>query len=189
MAVLISITMGFILGTVYTSFKLAPKGGQEGQVKKNPHGQTGKTQPDMEAFAGDRILRLEQMLENEPDSAEGWAQLGNTFFGLDRFSDAIEAYGKSLSLVPDNPSVLTDMGVMYQKNKQPLEAIRSFDRAIALDPGFETALFNKGLVLMYDLDDRASAIRTLEELVAANPMAAAPDGQLIQSLVLQLKKG
>ena len=188
MAILVSITFGFMVGAVYTSFKLAGAG-PEGPAGKTPAGmaQNQAAADHAEAQAGARILELESFLKENPENAEAWVQLGNTFFDTHRFVDAIEAYEKSLSLAPGNPNVLTDLGVMYRRNKQSEKAIESFDRAIAAQPDFEIARFNKGIVLMHDLNDLAGAVKTWEALVEINPMAKAPSGELLSVLIKGLK--
>jgi cytochrome c-type biogenesis protein CcmH/NrfG len=191
MAILVSITFGFMIGAVYTSFKLAKDGsGPVQAAAKKPQGQNmdaAEAEAQAAARAGAQILKLEAFLKDNPDNADAWIQLGNHFFDTDRFTDAIEAYEKSLALAPGNPNVLTDMGVMHRRNKSPEKAIEAFDRAIAAQPDFETARFNKGVVLMHDLNDLPGAIKAWEELVEINPVAHAPNGQLVNTLVQDLK--
>lgn len=192
-AILISITLGFMIGAVYTSFKLAnDTAGPAQGAAKDPHtheptqaGQGGNA--GAEAKVGAQILKMEGFLKENPDNAEAWIQLGNLFFDSHRFADAIESYETSLALAPGNPNVLTDLGVMYRRNKSPQKAIDAFDRAIAAKPDFETARFNKGIVLMHDLNDLPGAIKTWQALVEVNPMAKAPNGKPINTLIQGLK--
>ena len=93
------------------------------------------------------------------------------FFDIDRFGDAIDAYQKSLSIQPDNPHVLTDLGVMYRRSNEPEKALTAFNKAIAVQADFETAWFNKGIVYMHDLNDLPKAIEAWEQLVKVNPTA------------------
>ena len=127
------------------------------------------------------------MLTN-PDNIEAWTQLGNHYFDTGNFAKAINAYNKSLALNPNNANVLTDLGVMYRRNGNPVEAVASFDKAIAVDPNHQTARFNKGIVQLNDLNDRAGAIKTWQELVAIKPDATAPNGQLISEIILEIQK-
>ena len=185
MAILVSITFGFMVGAMYTSFKLAgdtPMAQQPSGPNDHPDSQ------EMSAETGSRILKLEQFLKENPENVDAWTQLGNLFFDTNRFSDAIEAYGRSLALKPGDPSVLTDMGVMYRRNKNPKKAIETFDLAIAADPAFETARFNKGVVLMHDMDDAAGGVLAWEALLKVNPMAKAPNGESLTSLVERMKQ-
>ena len=77
---------------------------------------------------------------------------------------------------------------MYRRAGQPKKAIESFDKAAKVDPKQETALFNKGIVLMHDLNDLDGAIQAWQELVKRNPAATSPSGQSIKDLVERLKE-
>lgn len=182
---LVSITFGFMVGAMYTSFKLAD---DAPVVRQQPSSGGDTNSQEISAETGSRILKLEQFLKENPENVDAWTQLGNLFFDTNRFGDAVEAYQKSLALKPGDPGVLTDMGVMYRRNKNPKKAIESFDLAIAASPVFETARFNKGIVLMHDMDDMAGGIQAWEALVEVNPMAEAPNGELVSFLVEKMKK-
>ena len=82
---------------------------------------------------------------------------------------------------------MTDLGIMYRRTGQPQKAIESFDKAAKMDPRQETALYDKGIVLMHDLKDIPGAIKAWEELLKRNPSATSPTGQSIKDLVKRLK--
>ncbi len=188
MAILVSITVGFMAGAAYTSFKLAEEERVAGQ-QAGPHDideQDSSQKVSDESVA--RISKLEDFLKENPDNVEAWTQLGNLFYDTDRFEDAILAYERSLALAPGDPNVMTDMGVMYRKNKNPEKAIQIFDQVIAANPGFETARFNKGVVLMHDMNDLAGGLQAWEALVEVNPMATAPNGELVKSVIERMKQ-
>ncbi len=147
-AVALALVIGFIAGAVFTSFKLASN--PPAQQQANMGVQNNNQQQDISAEMGSRILQLEQFLKTNPNDTDAWTQLGNAFFDTDQPKNAIEAYLKSLSFKPNNINVITDVGVMYRRNDQPQKAIEYFDKAIALDNTFETARFNKGIVLLHD---------------------------------------
>ncbi|MCP3873863.1 MAG: tetratricopeptide repeat protein [Desulfobacteraceae bacterium] len=187
-AVVLSLVFGFIGGAVYTSFKLAsqPKVSQPGNVSQSSN-QTEDEHDHSGQFAA-KILQLEQYLETHPKDAEAWTQLGNQFFDSNQHANAIGAYNKSLAIEPNNINVITDLGVMYRRNKQPQKAIEAFNKAIAIKPSFETARFNKGIVLLHDMNDAAGGIKAWEELVEQNPMAMAPNGESVDALIQRMKK-
>jgi len=187
-AVLVSITVGFMIGAAYTSFKLADQGSMTQQMPNMSQPVQSDNSQNISAETGARILTLEEFLKKNPENADAWTELGNLFYDSSRFTDSIEAYKKSLALVPGNPSILTDLGVMYRKNEQPEKAIEVFDQAIAVDTAFEIARFNKGVVLMHDMNDLVGGIQAWEELVKVNPLAAAPNGELVSSLVEKMKQ-
>lgn len=183
----ITLIMGFLLGVVVTVYKTSsglpvPSVKPQSQL---PPPQAGKQGPSVETAA--RIFELEKITNQNPNDAEAWIQLGNLYFDSENFEKAINAYQKSLALKPDNANVLTDLGVMYRRSGKPAEAIKAFDRAISVDPRHEVARFNKGIVLMHDLNDIAGAMRSWEELVAVNPAAKSPGGQLISELIKRMQ--
>ncbi len=187
-AVVVSLFIGFIGGSIYSSFKLAAD--KQVQVISNASpdkNQTGEQQ-DNSIKVSAEILRLEQYLEKNSKDAEAWTQLGHLFFDSDQVKNAIDAYEKSLAIEPGKTGVITDLGVMYRKNGQPEKAIKAFDQAISIDPSFETARFNKGVVLLHDLNDVPGGIKAWEALVKLNPMAMAPNGESVDSLIQRLNK-
>lgn len=199
-SILISLTLGFLIGTAYTSFKLADSRqpgmghippammGKPTAVPAPENGTDEDQRPDLAAMADPHIKELQASLKNNPDNAQNWIELGNAFFDLDRFGDAITAYGKALAIQPDNPHVLTDLGVMYRRNNEPEKALEAFNKAISVQPDFETAWFNTGVVYMHDLNDMPKAIAAWEQLVKVNPTARTSGGKLVSELVEALKK-
>ena len=77
---------------------------------------------------------------------------------------------------------------MYQRSGKPEEAIKAFDKAIAVDPKHEVSRMNKGIVLLHDLNDFDGAIEAWQGLLEINPIAMAPNGMSIDQMVTQLKK-
>jgi cytochrome c-type biogenesis protein CcmH/NrfG len=188
-AALITLVVGFVGGVTYSSFKFGTGTPVQTSV---PSQQTSQDRGVSEEQA-DTIQSLEeiQSLEKEtsqnPENVEAWIQLGNLYFDANRFQKAIRAYKRSLELNHNNPDVWTDLGVMYRRSGQPIEAIEAFEKAIEIDPNHETSRFNKGIVLMHDLNDREGAIKAWEGLVKVNPLASAPNGQPVMELVETLK--
>ncbi len=183
----ITLVVGFLMGVVVTSYKSssglpvtsAPPRSQP------PPPQADAKGPSVETAA--RIFELEKLANQNPDDAEAWIQLGNLYFDSANYEKAVNAYQKSLALKPDNANVLTDMGVMYRRSGKPAEAVKAFDKAIAVDPRHEVSRFNKGIVLMHDLNDLAGAVRAWEELAAVNPAAKSPNGQLVAELIKRMQ--
>ena len=134
------------------------------------------------------IEALEAKVRQNPNDVASWIQLGHLNFDRNAVPEAIEAYEKALALAPDNAPVHTDLGVMYRRANRPEDAVREFDRAIALDPQLENARFNKGVVLLHDLNDREGAIQAWEELLKINPLAMAPDGRSVDELITHYRE-
>ena len=176
MVAFITFTAGFLAGIAYGLYKGEPR-----KVARVEQRQPAESRFDSE------IAALELEVANNPANGVAWTQLGNLYFDTNRYDRAIMAYKKSLEINPQNADVWTDMGVMYRRSRQPAEALKAFDKAIEINPRHEISRFNKGIVLLHDLNDLQSAIRTWEELLKINPVAMAPNGQSVDQLVVQLK--
>jgi cytochrome c-type biogenesis protein CcmH/NrfG len=186
-SVILALCVGFIIGAVFMSFKLSSKTASV-QQQASSGAQSNNQKEEASAELASRILQLEKFLEKTPNDAQAWSQLGNIFFDSDQYEDAINAYEKSLSYEPDKINVITDLGIMYRKSNQPRKAIEMFDKAISLDNSFEPARFNKGIVLLHDLNDVPGGIKVWEELVKVSPLALAPNGESVDAMVQRMKK-
>ena len=130
---------------------------------------------------------LEEEVSLHPENVKAWTQLGNSYYDAHMFEKAIRAYKKSLELNPADANVWTDLGIMYRRSGQPQKAIEAFDSAILNDGKHEFARFNKGIVLMHDMEDAQAAIVAWEELAKINPNAKTPNGQPLKELIEKLK--
>ncbi|HIJ91414.1 MAG: tetratricopeptide repeat protein [Desulfobulbaceae bacterium] len=175
--------IGFLSGIVFSIYKTPAGGGAANVTGGQPVPQTGK----LTAEQAQQLLQLELEVQKNPDNVAAWTNLGHLYFDSDQADKAITAYNKSLALAPNNADVLTDLGVMYRRAGNPQQAVATFERAIQVNGKHETARFNKGVVLLYDLKDKPGAITAWEELVSLNPMATAPNGQLVSEILKEIQ--
>lgn len=176
--------LGFLGGIVFTVFK-APQQTQPvaQQQQQAPQGQ----QAAQGGITPEHIAGVEQEAAANPDNPDIWIHLGTDYLQTSQYEKAITAFSKSLEISPNNPNVLTDLGVMYRRVGKFDKALESFDKALQLDPKHEQARFNKGVVYISDLNDPEGAVKVWEELLQANPLAQAPNGQSLQDIVTQVK--
>ncbi|MBW2049249.1 MAG: tetratricopeptide repeat protein [Deltaproteobacteria bacterium] len=180
---LVALVVGFLGGVVFSAYNSRPglnvsESGLSGQASQKQNISNKLAQ---------EINDLEKGISLHPENIEALIRLGNLYFDVDRPEKAIMAYNKALELDPTNPDVLTDLGVMYRRKGQPLEAIKAFDKAIKIDPRHEAPRFNKGVILLYDLNDSRGAISAWQELVELNPFARAQGSELVVDLLEKLK--
>ena len=171
----VALAVGFLIGVVFSAVRTSPTRPAVPQSASVPPAPVGGDSRQLEAL-------VKETAQN-PNNVAAWVNLGNLYFDTNQFDKAIWAYKKSLELDPDNPNVLTDMGVMYRRKKQPEEAVKAFDEAIRVDPKHEVSRFNKGIVLLHDLDKPQEGIQSWEELLKINPFAEAPGGKSVDELV------
>ena len=174
----VSLLVGFVSGVAFGIYKSG--------TMANP-GQSSK-KVGMNAEQQENIDTLKAQVRKNPNDKAAWIQLGNSYFNANLPDKAIVAYNKALALDPQDADVWTDLGVMYRRSGQPKKAVECFDRAMKIDPHHQVSRFNKGVVLLHDLNDEAGALKSWESLLAINPDAKTPDGQPLRGLVNQLKK-
>jgi cytochrome c-type biogenesis protein CcmH/NrfG len=183
---LLTLAIGFFGGVMFGVYRTAPVASMPPAQGMPPAAMPpAQVNPELRS----QIAALEKQAAENPTRAENWIELGNTFFDANQFDEAIDAYNKALELNPKNANVWTDLGVMYRRSGKPGEAIQAFDRAIAADPKHEVSRFNKGVVLLHDLEDAAGAIQAWEGLLGVNPTAMSPTGTSVDQMVQQMKAG
>lgn len=160
---------GFLAGVGVTVYKIQP---MQGQVSQQPPHQNG-TAPGLNH---ELLHALEDKVKENPNDGDAWRKLSEMYFDSSQIDKAIPAYLKTIELIPNNPGIITDLGVMYRRNDEPNKAIEQFKKAVTVDPKHETSRFNMAIVYLYDLGDRKSAIASLQELLAINPNAQSSNG-------------
>jgi len=81
--------------------------------------------------------RYRAMLGMKSDArlqADAYNNLGSVYRAMGDYSHARESYRAALELVPDNPLVLVQMGVLALKMNDSTEAVSDFSQAMAIQP-------------------------------------------------------
>lgn len=170
--------LGFVAGVAFTVYKGSSLPKMAAETAAPPH--------DEELHQ--TIVKLEAETAAKPDDHQGWTRLGNLYFDTDQPKKAIAAYEKSLALNPDDANVITDLGVMYRKIKEPHQAIAHFERAMEKDPLHLPSRYNKGIVLISDLDDPEAAIASWETMLEIDPQATNGSGMAISELIEKVRQ-
>jgi len=110
----------------------------------------------------DALGNVEQILAIEPDNAEAWFHKANALGQLNRHPEALAGYEKVLQLgtLPPGETWLRH-GQTLQALGRSEQALDSYDRALAADPGIAQAWTNRGNILrdMKRGEEAAAAFR------------------------------
>lgn len=134
-----------------------------------------------------RLLALETDVTKRPGDIAALNNLGHFYFDHGMPQKAVETYRKSLEINDNQPDIWTDKGVMHRELKDYEQSLASFEKAIALDPKHEHARFNRGVVLIFDLDRKEEGLAAWRELLAMNPNVRAPNGQLLSDIIASMQ--
>ncbi|MDA8165428.1 MAG: tetratricopeptide repeat protein [Desulfobacteraceae bacterium] len=181
----VCLLVGFVSGVVFSVFKL-DTGEEKQAATQQEAGAPG--QPQVTPEQARQIADLEKEVAADPKNVQALIDLGHLYFDTGESEKAIQAYTRALAITPDNPEVLTDLGVMYRRVGQYDKALQVFDKAIALSPTLPQPRFNKGVVLMFDLNRPQEALQAWEELLKIDPKATAPNGQPLREIVDHYRK-
>jgi len=182
---------GFLAGIAFTVYKGGYKGGYNGgSPGALPAASSASSQGQPTAQNDETrqaIINMEAEVTANPENFQSWIRLGHLYYDSNQPEKAIAAYTKSLEFHTADANLLTDLGVMYRRTKQPEKAIELFNQAIEKDPRHQPSRFNKGIVLLNDLNDATGAIAAWEDLLRINPQAKTANGQPIREFVDQVK--
>jgi cytochrome c-type biogenesis protein CcmH/NrfG len=182
--------VGFYLRSVFMSLREPPvPAGPPASVAQSGQPGPGQAAPaEIPPKVAAQIAELEQAVAAKPGDQSLWIDLGNLYFDAQQAAKAASAYEKAVVLGPVSADVWTDLGIMHRETGNAKKAVECFDAAVKLDPRHENALYNKGVVLLHDVKDRAGALSAWESLLLLNPMAKNPEGKPLRELVDQLRK-
>ncbi len=155
---------GFLVGVLFSAWKLD----NTIQTAQKPHGHPS-VQKDRETSLKEQLAAVEAMAKKRPNDPGAWTQLGNAYFGVERYQDAVNAYKKALEISPNDVSVITDTGVSLRRLGKGAQAAEYFRKALEIEPDHELAMFNLGIVLRDDLKDTDAAIEVWKKFLEKRP--------------------
>jgi cytochrome c-type biogenesis protein CcmH/NrfG len=125
--------------------------------------------------AQQRIDMNQKIVAQDPRNIGAWISLGNDLSDTRQFAKAIDAYNAALKLQPNNPDVITDLGVVYEQLADYDKALAAFERAQQVDPKHLQSLMNVGVIEAFRKNNPTRAIQAWKrviELAPTSPQAA-----------------
>lgn len=127
------------------------------------------------------VRQLQERIQQNPADADAVLRLANLNFDIANWSRSRDLYLRYLELRPEQPDVLSDLGICHRNLGEFDKALSTFDRALAVAPDHWLSRFNKAIVLGIDLGDYDAAEVVVAELKEIRPDAAELD-RLAQEL-------
>ncbi len=78
------------------------------------------------------IIHAKQLIKSQPDSNAPYFILGDAYFETGDFKEALKAFNKSLSMLPNDPYVLNYRGATYAQIGETDRAIADYTRVIEI---------------------------------------------------------
>lgn len=148
---------------------LRSRGGGE-----SPPPATQATPSEQVADVGAMIGGLEKKMAENPADPRGWFLLGQAYYHVGRYADAVKAYGKAAELDPKNSmtwSALGEVQLLTGPGGVTPEAEASFRKALAIDPSDHRARYF--MAVKKDRDgDHEGAVDDLIAILSDSPAGA-----------------
>jgi cytochrome c-type biogenesis protein CcmH len=147
---------------------LKPASVQPQSATSSPASQAGAQPQSGLPPVEEMIQRLLTKLERNAQDPEGWRVLGWSYFSIERFADAANAYSKSIELRPASAEYRSARGEALIRGADGIvtpEAKKDLDEAVKLDPKDSRARFFIGLA-KEQAGDKAAALSDWNGLLA-----------------------
>jgi len=105
----------------------------------------------------------------EPGNYPDKVQLGNIYYDLGNWEQAVFWYEAAIGISDQDPNVLVDLGVCYRSLNQYDRALAMFDRALEIEDNKKEALYNSAIVSFFDLGNVGKATEILDRMEKAYP--------------------
>ena len=146
---------------------------EEGELPPGhpPLDEGGSGAPRDEALES-QAAQLLGALAEQPGDSRIMVSLGNLYFDARSWEQARRWYEEALATGLEHPDVTTDLAVVYRSLGMHEMALGALDKALGLRPDHWQALYNKVIVLHFDLhrhDEAKRVLARLKEVKASNP--------------------
>ncbi len=116
----------------------------------------------------DELEKAKAKVIDNLNSSEAYLHLGDAYFNLDMYGEAIEAYKQAMRIKPDDATALFMIGVSYNNLSLYNEAIESFKKAVKINPDFE-GIYNDLGFAYYKLGRYLDAVDVLRQAIKIKP--------------------
>jgi len=120
-----------------------------------------------------------------PEMLKGMLSAAHTSLDEGRYQEAIAAYKAVLARDPENVDAITHLGVILAIAGHADVAMEAFDKALAIDPDYLHALWDKAKLLAEQKQDPAGAIAAWERFAELVPPG--PDRDRALALIQEAK--
>lgn len=103
-----------------------------------------------------------------PDSEESQLAIGDTYFSLEEYDNAIKAYCDAIKINPENAKAYCKCGMALWEKDYTEEAIVAYHKAIALNPDYAIAYNNLGVIYLDDIGNTREAVELFNKAIEGN---------------------
>lgn len=141
------------------------------------------TQDAINSYLNQALAKYDQAIAVKADYAPAHFESARIFESQGKLKEATAKMEIEIQLVPKDPGVAFELGVLYYRAQKYAQAKGAFIRAIVLDDNYSNARYFLGL--LYDREgDKESAIDQFDRILQLNP-----GNEQIKQILANLKAG
>ncbi len=128
-----------------------------------------KGEINLNEFVGDKMIPIYlKEIKQNPNNYEAYFGLGNAYYGIDNYTEAIKSYKKAIEIKPDLHEAFYNLGITYAKTENYPEAIKNYQKAIEIKPDKHEAFNNLGITYA-KTENYAEAIKSYQKAIEIKP--------------------
>ena len=107
------------------------------------------------------VQYFEKAVNEDPEFAFAWDNLGLNYRRLNKFDKAIVSYRKSLEIDPNGLMPLQNIAIVYQYKKEYLNAINAYEKLAQIDKNNPEIFYGIGNVYATNLNDYEKGLENM----------------------------
>lgn len=180
---------GVLLLAVVVAAAGCSKGGDEGKAQEGAstaasQGSAGTVHPPMNHSV--LINELKAQLDKDPKNTELMLRLGDAYFDLKSFDQAVVYYKQVAETDMASADVFNDIGLSLHYLGNSAEGLQYIERGIKSNPYHQRIWLTKGFVLAYGAGDLEGAKEAWEKAKALDPESRV--GKAAADYLMQISK-
>ncbi len=108
------------------------------------------------------IKEINRYLHKFPESSSGWTILGHAMNAIEKLTDALKAYQKSLNFDDNNAESHIGLGIVFRKLDQDLKAKQHYLKALRIDPENPWAFSSLSIIELRNFQDKEALENALK---------------------------
>jgi tetratricopeptide (TPR) repeat protein len=178
--IIFGLIAGWIIGSQYESARRQPM--SAATTAASPAAPQAQAPPPLDEA---KVTAFRSAAEREPKNAAPRAQLGDLYFGAERFDEAVKWYEQALALTPNDVRVNSQLAMAYYYTNQTDRALQQLERATKVDPKHAETWLNLGFVRAFGKQDLTGAEQAWQQVLKIAPDA--PEGQAAKRAIDSLR--
>lgn len=117
------------------------------------------------------LIDLKDKLKNNPNDSVVLGQVGDVYFDLRQFSDAVDYYKRALEADPVDVDSYNDLGLAYHYMGDSAKAVDVINTGIEKNPYYQRIWLTKGFILAYGTGDVEGAVEAWGKANSLDPQS------------------